>query len=319
MRKTLAVVMDPIEKIHYHKDSTLALLWEAQKRHYDLLYITPDKLYSLDGKAYGCVQHLEVFQNEKKWYQINSAAEDILLSEINVILMRQDPPFDMHYVVNTYILELAEKHGALIVNKPQALRDANEKFFINEFPQYISPTLVSADVDKLKAFLQQHQDIVIKPLDSMGGVSIFRLRPEDPNVNAVIETITEFGRRKVMAQRYLSAISDGDKRILIINGEPIDYVLARFAQKGESRANLARGGRGEGQAINEHDRQLAQAVGKILKQRGILLAGLDVIGDYVTEINITSPTCIRELDKAFSVNISGLLFDAIEKIIKDKL
>lgn len=313
MRKTLAVVMDPIEHIHYHKDSTLALLWEAQNRNYDLLYITPDKLYSLDGKAYASAQSLEVFQNEREWYKLSTTAEDIQLSEIDVILMRQDPPFDMNYVFNTYILELAEKQGALVVNKPQALRDANEKFFINEFPQYAPPTLVSADADKLREFLQQHQDIVIKPLDAMGGASIFRLRPKDPNINVVIETITEFGQRKVMAQRYLSAISEGDKRILIIDGEPIGYVLARLALEGETRANLARGGRGVGQTINEHDRIVAQAVGKVLKQRGILLAGLDVIGECVTEINITSPTCIRELDKAFSLNISSLLFDAIEK------
>jgi glutathione synthase len=319
MSKTLAVVMDPIEQIHYQKDSTLALLWEAQKRDYDLLYITPDKLYSLDGKAYASAQHLQVFQNEREWYQLTPPAADIRLSEIDVILMRQDPPFDMNYIFNTYILELAEKDGTLVVNKPQALRDANEKFFINAFPQYITPTLVSADKNTIKGFLRQHQEIVIKPLDAMGGASIFRLNHRDPNINVVIEMMTEFGRRKVMVQQYLSAISEGDKRILIIDGEPLGYVLARFAEEGESRANLARGGRGEGQKINEHDRTLAQAIGTVLKHRGILLAGLDVIGGYVTEINITSPTCIRELDKAFSLNISSLLFDAIEKKIKEKL
>jgi glutathione synthase len=318
MSKNLAVVMDPIEQIHYHKDSTLALLWEAQKRDYDVWYITPDKLYSLDGKAYASAQRLEVFQNEREWYKLTPPAGDIHLSEIDVILMRQDPPFDMNYIVNTYILELAEKDGTLVVNKPQALRDANEKFFINTFPQYISPTLVSANADTIKGFLRQHQDIVIKPLDAMGGASIFRLNSHDPNINVVIETMTEFGQRKVMTQQYLSAISEGDKRIIIIDGEPIGYVLARFAQEGESRANLARGGRGEGQKISAQDRTLAQAVGKVLKQRGILLAGLDVIGGYVTEINITSPTCIRELDKAFSLNISSLLFDAIEQKIKEK-
>lgn len=318
MKKTLAVVMDPIEQIHYQKDSTLALLWESQKRNYELFYITPDNLYSLGGKAYANAQALKVFADEQKWYSV-AESQDIALSTIDVILMRQDPPFNLNYIFNTYILELAEKHGALVVNKPQALRDANEKFFINEFPQYISPTLVSANADKLKDFLQQHQDIVIKPLDGMGGASIFRLTPKDPNVNVVIETMTEFGQRKVMAQRYLKAISEGDKRIIIIDGEPIDYVLARIAKEGESRANLARGGRGVGQPINEHDRKVAQAVGKVLKQRGILFAGLDMIGECVTEINITSPTCIRELDKTFSLNISSLLFDAIEKRIKEKV
>lgn len=319
MRKRLAVVMDPIEYIHYKKDSTLALLWEAQKRNYDLFYITPDNLYSLEGLPYAQAHTLEVFANEHEWYRLSATAEDIKLAEMDVIFMRQDPPFSLQYIFNTYILELAEKHGTLVVNKPQALRDMNEKFFINEFPQYIPPTLVSASTTKLKDFLQHHQDIVIKPLDGMGGASVFRLTPEDPNINVVIETITELGKRKVMAQRYLKAIRDGDKRIIVIAGEPIDYVLARFAQEGETRANLARGGRGEGQPINEHDRKLAQAVGQILKQRGVLLAGLDMIGDYITEINITSPTCIRELDEAFSLNISGLLFDAIEKIMKDKL
>lgn len=317
MKRTLAVVMDPIEQIDYQKDGTLALLWEAQKRNYELFYITPDNLYSLEGKAYANGQALKVFADENKWYSV-AESQDIDLSKFDVILMRQDPPFNMNYLVNTYILELAEKHGALIVNKPQALRDANEKFFINEFPQYAPPTLVSANAAKLKDFLQQHQDIVIKPLDGMGGASVFRLTLKDPNVNVVIETMTEFGQRKVMAQRYLSAIRDGDKRIIVIDGEPIDYVLARIAKEGETRANLARGGRGEGQPITEHDRKLARAVGKVLKQRGILFAGLDVIGECVTEINITSPTCIQELDKTFSLNISSLLFDAIEKRIKDK-
>jgi glutathione synthase len=311
--------MDPIEHIHYKKDSTLALLWEAQRRGYQLFYITPDNLYSLEGRAYAHAHYLEVFENEQQWHKLSPMAEDIKLSEMNVILMRQDPPFNMNYIFNTYILELAENHGALVVNKPQALRDISEKFFINEFPQYTSPTLVSANAEKLRAFLQQHQDIVIKPLDAMGGASIFRLTPQDANVNVIIETMTEYGQRKVMAQRYLSAIRDGDKRVIIIDGEPVEYVLARFAQEGETRANLARGGHGIGQPISEHNRKLAQAVGKVLKQRGILLAGLDVIGECVTEINVTSPTCIRELDKAFSLNISSLLFDAIEKRIKDKL
>lgn len=314
MNKTLAVVMDPIENIHYHKDSTLALLWEAQKRHYTVLYITPDNLYTVDGKAYARAQILEAFKNERQWYQI-SAIQEIDFSQVDVILMRQDPPFNMNYIFNTYILELAEKRGVLVVNKPQALRDINEKFFINAFPQFAPPTLISANMEQLKSFIAQHQDIVIKPLDAMGGASVFRLNLKDPNINVVIETMTEYGQRKVMAQRYLSAITEGDKRILIMDGEPIDYVLARFAKEGETRANLACGGYGEAQPINDHDRVLAQSIGKVLKERGVLLAGLDVIGNFVTEINITSPTCIRELDKAFSLNISSLLFDAIEKRI----
>lgn len=319
MKKKLAVVMDPIEHIHYKKDGTLTLLWEAQRRDYQLFYITPDNLYSLEGNAYARAYHLEVFENAQQWFKLSSTAENIKLSEMDVILMRQDPPFNINYIFNTYILELAEKQGALVVNKPQALRDISEKFFINEFPQYIAPTLISANAEQLKAFLQQHQDIVMKPLDDMGGASIFRLTQQDPNVNVIIEIMTEYGQRKVMAQRYLSAIDDGDKRIIIIDGEPVEYVYARFAQEGETRANLARGGQGVGQKISMHNQKLAQTVGKVLKQRGVLIAGLDVIGECLTEINITSPACIRELDKAFSLNISGLLFDAIEKRVKDKL
>lgn len=311
MSRKLAVVMDPIAQIHYKKDSTLALLWEASARGYDLFYITPESLYSMDGKVYASAAPLEVFKNEQCWYQLQ-AVREIELSTLDVILMRQDPPFNMRYIFVTYLLELAEKSGVLVVNKPQALRDANEKFFINEFPQYAPTTLVSANPDKLRAFLMQHQDIVLKPLDGMGGASVFRLTPQDPNVGVVIETMTQYGQRLVMAQRYLKEIREGDKRILVINGEPIDYVLARMAKKGETRANLASGGHGVGQPLSAHDRKLAQSIGKVLKQRGILLAGLDVIGEHVTEINITSPTCIRELDEAFSLNISGVLFDAIE-------
>lgn len=317
MNKKLAVVMDPIEKIHYKKDSTLALLWEAAARDYDLFYITPNNLYSVADKAYASAQGLQVFQDEHLWYELQ-APQEIELSTMDVILMRQDPPFNMRYIFVTYLLELAEKSGVLVVNKPQALRDANEKFFINEFPEYAPTTLVSANADKIRDFLVQHQDIVIKPLDGMGGASVFRLNPQDPNVGVVIETMTQYGQRLVMAQAYLSEIRTGDKRILVIDGEPIDYVLARIAKEGETRANLASGGRGVPQPISAHNRKLAQAIGKTLKQRGILLAGLDVIGDYVTEINITSPTCIRELDSAFSLNISGVLFDAIELRLKDR-
>lgn len=311
MNRKLAVVMDPIEQIHYKKDSTLALLWEASRRGYDLFYITPDKLYSVDGLAYARAAPLQVFEDECCWYRL-ARLQDIDLSTMDVILMRQDPPFNMRYIFVTYMLELAEKKGTLVVNKPQALRDANEKFSINIFPQFAPPTLVSADPDQLKAFLNQHQDIILKPLDGMGGASIFRLRPEDPNLNVVLETMTQYGSRVTMAQRYLSAIREGDKRILVIDGKPIPYVLARMAKRGETRANLASGGQGVPQVLSDENRRLAESIGAVLKQRGILLAGLDVIGDYVTEINITSPTCLRELDAAFSLNISAILFDAIE-------
>jgi glutathione synthase len=312
MTRKLLVVMDPIEAIHYKKDSTLAMLWEAQDRGYQLFYSLPEQLYSENGNAFADARMIQVFRDETKWFSYQ-AVQSIALTDMSVILMRQDPPFNMRYIFVTYLLDLAEKAGVLVVNKPEALRNANEKFFINDFPHYITPTLVSPNQDKIKAFLQQHEDIIVKPLDNMGGSSIFRVTLKDPNINVILEAMTQDGQRMTMVQRYISAIREGDKRILVVDGEPLPYVIARFAKEGETRANLAAGGCARGQAISASNLAMAKEVGKVLKQRGILFAGLDVIGDYLTEINITSPTCIREMEAAFPVSVSGLLFDAIEK------
>jgi glutathione synthase len=231
--------------------------------------------------------------------------------------MRKDPPFDANYLYATYILEQAEAAGVYVLNKPQSLRDANEKMFTAWFPQCCIDTLVSRDASKIRQFLQEHKDIILKPLDGMGGASIFLVREQDPNLSVILETMTEHGQRFIMAQKYLPAIKYGDKRILMVNGEPVPYCLARIPASGESRGNLAAGGRGEGQALSARDRWIAEQVGPILKAKGLVFVGIDVIGDYLTEINVTSPTCVQELDKQFGLNISAQLMDHIEAKIKE--
>ncbi len=317
MKRKLAVVMDPIQGIHYAKDSTLAMLLEAQSRGYTLFYLTPQQLFMRQDQPWAMASSLEVFKDPSQWFSLKEEKE-ILLSEMDLILIRQDPPFNMNYVFATYVLEAAEKQGVCVVNRPQALRDANEKIFITQFPQYIPPTLVSSQYTVLKAFLEEHKDIILKPLDAMGGACIFRVKLKDMNLQVILETMTDHEQRMIMAQQYLPEIEQGDKRILVIDGEPIDFVLARMAKQGETRANLAAGGHGVGQAISDQNRRLAKAVGQELKARGILFAGLDVIGNHLTEINITSPTCIRELDEAFSLNISAQLFTAIEAVLEKR-
>jgi glutathione synthase len=257
------------------------------------------------------MRQIEVRDDSSSWYSFLSE-RNCPLSELDVILMRKDPPFDMEYIYSTYILESAEMEGTLVVNRPSSLRDANEKLFATRFPQCCAPSLVTRNHKQITEFLEKQKDIILKPLDGMGGASIFRLRQDDPNINVVIETITAHGTQYAMAQRFLSEISAGDKRILMVDGEAIPYALARIPQNGETRGNLAAGGRGEGIPLSERDFWIARQVGPTLKEKGILFAGLDVIGDYLTEINVTSPTCIRELDKQFELNISAQLMDKIE-------
>jgi glutathione synthase len=308
----LGVVMDPIGSIHSKKDSTLAMLLEAQQRDYQLYYFELSDLY-LDGpEARGVARSLQVRADPHNWFVLGEA-QDIPLSQLNVILMRKDPPFDMDYIFATYILELAEREGALVVNRPASLRDWNEKLAALQFPECISPTRVSCRYDKLKAFVEKHQDVILKPLDGMGGSSIFRVTASDPNLNVILETLTRHQQRQIMAQRFIPEIRAGDKRILLIDGIPIPYALARIPTKGETRGNLAAGGRGEGVALTERDHWICEQVGPHLREHGLLFVGLDVIGDYLTEINITSPTCIRELDSIYNLNISATLFDAIEQ------
>ncbi len=306
----LGVVMDPIGSIHLEKDSTYAMLLEAQRRGWDIHYMEQGDLYARDGAAWARTRPLTLLPGKTPWFTLG-ADRDRRLDELDVILMRKDPPFDLEYLYSTHILELAERAGVLVVNKPQSLRDANEKLALAWFPQCAPPTLVTRRAARLRAFLAEHHDIILKPLDAMGGASIFRLRQDDPNINVAIETLTQREARQVMAQRYLPEIVQGDKRILVIDGAPVPYALARIPAPGETRANLAAGGQGEGRALSERDRWICAEVGPVLRAKGILFAGLDVIGDYLTEINITSPTCIRELDTLYGLNIGALLLDSI--------
>lgn len=302
--------MDPIGSIKIKKDSTFAMLLAAQARGWEIYYFEQHDLYARDGFAYGHARTLQLFKDKTPWFTFGTEQE-LPLQTLDAVLMRKDPPFNLEYIYTTYLLERAELAGTLIVNKPQALRDINEKFFINAFPDCIPPTLVSADARYLRAFLAEHGDIILKPLDGMGGAGIFRVRRDDPNIGSIIETLTALGTRTIMAQRFLPAISAGDKRILLVDGVPVPYALARIPAPGESRGNLAAGGHGEGRALTDRDRWLCARIGPALRERGVLFAGLDVIGEFVTEINVTSPTCIRELDTLYDLNIGEQLMAAI--------
>ena len=310
----LGIVMDPISAINIKKDSSFAMLEQAQQRGYQLHYMEMADLYLLEGQARARTRLLKVQNDASNWYQFGSE-QDVALGELDVILMRKDPPFDTEFVYATYILERAEDAGCLIVNKPQSLRDANEKLFTAWFAEHTPKTLVSRDAARLKAFYQTHGDVILKPLDGMGGASIFRLKPQDPNVSVIIETLTAHGSQYAMAQQYIPAIVDGDKRVLVVNGEPVPYCLARIPASGETRGNLAAGGRGEARPLSDADWAIARAVGPALKAKGLIFVGLDIIGDRLTEINVTSPTCIREIEAAFPVSITGMLFDQIEQIL----
>ena len=271
-------------------------------------------LYLSNGLAYARTRTLKVQRDPNNWYQFINE-QDIPLDQLDTIIMRKDPPFDQEYIYATYLLEQAERAGTYVVNKPQSLRDANEKLFTAWFPQCCADTLVTREPQRFKKFLQQHKEIIIKPLDGMGGTSIFHIRQNDPNVSVILEMMTEYSTRYIMAQRYLPEITDGDKRILLVNGEPVPYALARIPSKGETRGNLAAGGTAEGRTLTERDLWIAKQVGPTLRKKGLIFVGIDVIGDYLTEINVTSPTCVQELDKQFGLNISGLLMDHIENIL----
>ena len=310
MSVRLGVVMDPVESIKIKKDSTFAMLLAAQKRGWEVHYMEQADIYLKDGDAFAAMRPLTVKDHAQSWFE-RGEATDRPLHGLDVILMRKDPPFDMEYIYTTYLLEIAEHSGTLIVNKPQALRDCNEKLFIARFPQCTAPMLVSRDSNRIRRFLAKHKDVILKPLDGMGGASVFRLREGDPNISVVIETLGQNGAQSIMAQRFIPEIAEGDKRILMVNGEPAPYCLARIPAKGETRGNLAAGGSGEGRPLTDRDRWIASQVGPALKEKGILFAGLDVIGDYLTEINVTSPTCIRELDTQFGLDIAGDLMDVI--------
>ena len=307
----LGIVMDPISQINFKKDSSLAMLLAAQARGWSLFHMEQRDLYQNAGQARARMAPLQVFNDPQRWFEMGEE-QDAPLADLDVILMRKDPPFDNEFVYSTYLLEQAERDGVLVVNRPQSLRDCNEKLFATQFPHCMPPTLVSRRPDILREFAEAQRDIILKPLDGMGGSSIFRHRAGDPNLSVILETLTAHGTQQIMAQGYLPAIKDGDKRILMIDGEPIPYCLARIPAQGETRGNLAAGGRGEARPLSERDRWIAAQVGPALREKGLLFVGLDVIGEHLTEINVTSPTCIREIDKAYDTRIGERLMDAIE-------
>ena len=307
--------MDPIESIKTVKDSSFAMLLAAQKRGWPLYYMQQSDIYMVGATAMARAQRIQVTDNSESWYE-SQPAEDIELTSLDAILMRKDPPFDIEYITSTYILEMAEREGSLIVNKPASLRDANEKMFITHFPQCCAPMMVTSNSSLVRQFIDEQKDVIVKPLDGMGGESIFRLTPNDPNTSVILETITHRNKKTIMAQRFIPEITEGDKRILLVNGTPVPYALARIPAQGETRGNLAAGGSGVGIELTDRDHWICEQVGPSLRERGILFAGIDVIGDYLTEINITSPTCIRELDKQFNLDIAGQLMDCIEQQVK---
>jgi glutathione synthase len=311
-KRLLGVVMDPIESITPKKDSTLAMLLAAQNRGWDLIYFRQKDLYVAGGTSFGSGSHLRVSHDLMDWFSYGTEWSGPL-HELDTILMRKDPPFDMEYIFTTYILQRAEEKGVLVVNRPAALRDINEKAYTAWFPECTPPTLMTRSHQRLRAFLAEHGAAVFKPLDGMGGRSIFVLRAGDINTNVVLETLTDNGERYIIGQKYVPEISAGDKRILLINGVPIDYALARIPAPGESRGNLVMGATGEGRPLTDRDRWICAQVGPVLKEKGVMFAGLDVIGDYLTEINVTSPTGIRELDKQFKIDIAAKLITAIEE------
>ena len=311
MSLRVGVVMDPIGQIKPIKDTTLAMLLEARRRNWEIRYMELPDLFLRDGQCLASHRALDVKDSLTDWFDLGDA-EVGPLGEMDVVLMRKDPPFNMDYIYATYLLERAEHGGALVVNQPAALRDVSEKAYTAWFPQCCPPTLVTGNITRLRDFLEEQSDIIVKPLDGMGGTSVYRIVRGDVNTSVILESLTLDGRRYVMAQRYLPEIAEGDKRILLIDGEPFPYALARLPAAGETRANLAAGGRGEGRALTERDRWICSEVGPVMKKKGLIFVGLDVIGNYLTEINVTSPTCVRELDRAYDANISAILMDCIQ-------
>jgi glutathione synthase len=307
----LGIIMDPIENISPKKDTTLGMIVSALKLNWTVSYIQQGNIYSADGVIRHISQQITSASfDPQNWHSLGEEI-DTPLTDLDAVIMRVDPPFNMEYVYTTYMLEVAEQQGLLVVNKPQSLRDCNEKFFATHFPQCCPPLIVSSNPQLLRDFYDAHGDIVVKPLDGMGGEAIFRVKKGDPNFSVILETLTQHGKTTIMAQKFIPQISAGDKRILMVNGKPIPYGLARIPPAGETRGNLAAGGRGVAQVLNERDLWIANEIGPELVRRGLLFVGLDVIGDYLTEINVTSPTCAREIDAAFDTDITGQLMQAI--------
>ncbi len=308
----LGMIMDPIANIKPYKDSSFAVLLEAQKRGWELFFILQENLAVINNEICATAQSLSVIDDKNNWYTLQPE-QQLILSELDVVFMRKDPPFDMDYIFSTLLLDKLHAAGTLVVNHPQSLRDCNEKIFASNFPQCSPATLITSQKNQIIEFLKQQQDIIVKPLDGMGGASIFRIQKSDPNINVIIETMTNFGKKLIMVQAFIPEITQGDKRIILIDGEPVAYALARIPTKGETRANIAAGGTGVGVALTERDYWICAQIAPELKKRGLLFVGIDVIGDFLTEINVTSPTCIRELDSLYNLNISASLLDVISK------
>jgi glutathione synthase len=315
MALRLGIIMDPIERIKIVKDSSFAMMLAAQKRGWELHYMNQHQLYSDGSSTRARTQLLQVRDDPKSWFSVISEQE-IALTELDAVLMRKDPPLDIEYITTTWLLDSVERSGTLVVNRPASLRDANEKLFITAFPQCCVPVLVSSDSTRIRDFVAEHRDVILKPLDSMGGYSIFRVQPDNQNISVILELMTSGGQKTIMAQRYIPEITRGDKRILLIDGEPVPYALARIPAAGETRGNLVAGASGVGVALTDRDRWICEQVSPVLRSMGILFAGLDVIGDYLTEINITSPTCIRELDQQYQLDIAGQLMECIESRLR---
>ena len=308
----IGVIMDAISTINIKKDSTFAMMLEAQRRGCPLFHILQGDLFVDDGVVYAKMNPVTVQDDPHGWFTFDDTVVRPLHA-LPVVLMRKDPPFDMEFIYSTYLLEMVQKRGTLVVNRPDSIRSANEKLFATWFPEYCPPTRVTRDMGRIREFLAMQQHIVVKPLDGMGGSMIFQIKQGDANTNVILEAITAHGTRMVMAQRFLPEYKQGDKRILLVDGEPFPHALARIPAEGEGRANLAAGGKGVGVDLTEREFAICAGIAPVLREMGLLFVGLDVIGDYVTEINVTSPTCIRELDTLYAANIASLLFDAIER------
>ncbi len=309
----LAIILDPLESLKTYKDSTYAIMREAHSRGHALFVLEQRELILAEGRVRVHARRLDLIDNDLRWYTLEEPGWHAL-TDFDVTLMRKDPPFDMEYIYSTYLLELAQAQGARILNRPEAVRDFNEKLSTAKFPQFMPPTLVTRQEDLIRDFIEKHGDIILKPLDAMGGSGVFRIQRHDPNLNVIIETLTQLGARTVMAQRYIPEISQGDKRILLIDGEAVPYALARIPKAGETRGNLAAGGKGVAQPLSDRDREIAAALGPKLREAGLFLVGLDVIGDCLTEINVTSPTGMREIASQTGFDVAGMFVNALERV-----
>ncbi|MDA0360581.1 MAG: glutathione synthase [Proteobacteria bacterium] len=313
----LLFILDPLETLNIEKDTSFVMMREAQHRGHKVWAATPKDLKFLNNKVIVSAEQLKLNEESKVWYVVIES-KDLSSSSLDGIIMRKDPPFDMEYVYSTYLLEAMENEGCRVFNRPQSIRDFNEKLAITKYPQFIAPTLVTADIATIKPFIQEHNEVVLKPLDGMGGSSVFRSRPDDPNLGVILETLSELGNRTIMIQKFIPQISAGDKRVLVIDGEPVPYSLARIPQGSDHRGNLAAGGRGEAMALTDREREISNALGQELSAKGLLLVGLDIIGDYLTEINVTSPTCMREIQDQTGFDVPKMFIDSIEKHIVEK-